>query len=144
MLIGYARVSTPAQHLDLQVAALKLAGCHQVFNDKIGGSRFERPGLTKALKILRSGNSWVVWKLDRLGRSVSKVAKIAPLLFKPQAQLGTSFSSDIDGKVAEDSPTPSILLCKKDKYDRIQVAEILQTHKKNSSKEDKYILLARH
>lgn len=70
MLIGYARVSTQDQNLDLQSEALTKAGCEKIFNDKISGSRAERPGLTKALEMLREGDTLVVWKLDRLGRSV--------------------------------------------------------------------------
>ena len=70
MLIGYARVSTQDQNLDLQTEALTKAGCKRIFNDKISGSRAERPGLTKALEMLREGDTLIVWKLDRLGRSV--------------------------------------------------------------------------
>jgi len=70
MLIGYARVSTQDQNLDLQIEALKKAGCSKVIEDKISGSRAERPGLAKVLEILREGDTLVVWKLDRLGRSV--------------------------------------------------------------------------
>ena len=70
MLIGYARVSTQDQNLDLQIEALKKAGCSKVIEDKISGSRAERPGLAKVLEILREGDTLVVWKLDCLGRSV--------------------------------------------------------------------------
>ncbi len=70
MLIGYARVSTQEQNLDLQLEALTKAGCTKIFDDKISGSRTERPGLNKVLEILREGDTLVVWKLDRLGRSV--------------------------------------------------------------------------
>jgi DNA invertase Pin-like site-specific DNA recombinase len=69
MLIGYARVSTQDQNLDLQIEALTKAGCKKIFEDKISGSRAERPGLNKALEMLREGDTLVVWKLDRLGRS---------------------------------------------------------------------------
>ena len=70
MLIGYARVSTQDQNLDLQREALTKAGCQKVFEDKVSGTRADRPGLTKALDMLREGDTLVVWKLDRLGRSV--------------------------------------------------------------------------
>ena len=70
MLIGYARVSTDEQHLQLQLDALKKAGCKRVFTDKAGGTRPERKGLAQALSHLREHDALVVWKLDRLGRTV--------------------------------------------------------------------------
>ena len=70
MRIGYARVSTIQQNLDLQEDALKAAGCEKVYTDKTGGTRDERPGLERALADLRPGDKLVVWKLDRLGRSL--------------------------------------------------------------------------
>lgn len=70
MLIGYARVSTHDQSLDLQKDALKSAGCEKIFLDEISGAVSERPGLAKAKEMLRKGDSLVVWRLDRLGRSI--------------------------------------------------------------------------
>jgi DNA invertase Pin-like site-specific DNA recombinase len=70
MLVGYARVSTSDQNLDLQNDALQAAGCERLFTDTVSGARGERPGLTAALKECRSGDTLVVWKLDRLGRSL--------------------------------------------------------------------------
>ncbi|RQQ21736.1 recombinase family protein [Burkholderia stagnalis] len=70
--IGYARVSTEDQNLDLQRIALESAHCTLIINDQgISGARSERPGLRKVLSIVQSGDTIVVWRLDRLGRSLS-------------------------------------------------------------------------
>jgi DNA invertase Pin-like site-specific DNA recombinase len=82
MLIGYARVSTIEQTLDLQQDALHQAGCEQVFTDHISGAKSERPGLTQALEFARSGDILVVWKLDRLGRSLKQLIEIVTELQK--------------------------------------------------------------
>ena len=70
MLIGYARVSTTDQTLDLQKDALEKAGCSKIFTDTASGAKAERIGLDEALNYVRSGDTLVVWKLDRLGRSL--------------------------------------------------------------------------
>jgi DNA invertase Pin-like site-specific DNA recombinase len=70
-LIGYARVSTAEQNLALQRDALRTAGCEEIFEDHASGARDDRPGLAKALGHIRSGETLVVWKLDRLGRSMA-------------------------------------------------------------------------
>jgi len=82
VLIGYARVSTQDQNLDLQIDALTKAGCKKVFDDKISGSRAECPGLSKVLEMLREGDTLVVWKLDRLGRSVKNLVDLVGELHK--------------------------------------------------------------
>src|SRR5437868_5612677 len=70
MQIGYARISTGEQTLDLQLDALKAAGCDKVFTDTASGAKTERPGLSDALSHVRPGDVLVVWRLDRLGRSL--------------------------------------------------------------------------
>ena len=70
MLIGYARVSTEDQNLDLQRDALETAGCEQIYTDRVSGTKARRPGLEQALSHLRAGDTLVVWRLDRLGRSL--------------------------------------------------------------------------
>lgn len=80
MLVGYARVSTGEQNLDLQSDALKKAGCAQIFTDEMSGTKAERPGLTQALAFVRPGDTFVVWRLDRLGRSLKDLLeKVADL-----------------------------------------------------------------
>lgn len=76
MLVGYARVSTQDQNLELQNDALTKAGCDRILTEVIGGSRTERTGLKEALDILRSGDTLVVWRLDRLGRSLKHLIDI--------------------------------------------------------------------
>ena len=70
MRIGYARVSTQDQSADLQVDALNQAGCEEIFVEKVSGTRAERPKLEECLRMLRSKDKLVVWRLDRLGRSM--------------------------------------------------------------------------
>jgi len=70
-LIGYARVSTAEQNLELQKDALAKTGCEEVFEDHVSGAKTERPGLAEALRFARHGDTLVVWKLDRLGRSMA-------------------------------------------------------------------------
>jgi DNA invertase Pin-like site-specific DNA recombinase len=100
VLIGYARVSTQDQNLGLQIEALTKAECRKIFDDKISGSRAERPGLAKALEMLREGDTLVVWKLDRLGRSVKNLVDLVGELHKK----GIQFKSLTD---AIDTATPS-------------------------------------
>ena len=70
MLIGYARVSTYDQRLDAQEDLLRAAGCERILTDKISGTVAERSGLNEVRKLLRAGDTLVVWRLDRLGRSL--------------------------------------------------------------------------
>lgn len=76
MRIGYARVSTIDQDLALQLDALRGAGCERVFEDKESGAKAERPGLAAALDYARAGDVLVVWRLDRLGRSLPDLVRV--------------------------------------------------------------------
>ncbi|HPB27764.1 MAG TPA: recombinase family protein [bacterium] len=100
MLIGYARVSTEDQHLILQQEALEKSGCERIFTDKMSGTRADRPGLKDALSHLRQGDTFVVWKLDRLGRSVKGLVDLVGDLEK----LGVHFKSVTD---SIDTSTPA-------------------------------------
>lgn len=75
MLIGYARVSTDEQKLDLQTDALHAAGCAHIYSDTLSGARDDRPGLSSAMAALSAGDTLVVWKLDRLGRSLPHLVR---------------------------------------------------------------------
>jgi DNA invertase Pin-like site-specific DNA recombinase len=88
--IGYARVSTADQNLDLQINALKAAGCEQIFRDQgVSGASTDRPGLHAALAELDAGDMLVVWRLDRLGRSLVHLVRLVNDL----SQEGTEFQS---------------------------------------------------
>lgn len=76
MLIGYARISTSDQSLNLQTDALTRAGCKETFSDVVSGSKSSREGLDKLLKYVRRGDTVVVWKLDRLGRSLKNLIEL--------------------------------------------------------------------
>ena len=95
MNIGYARVSTQDQNLDLQKQALKQAGCKKIFEDQLSGSRSDRPGLAQALENLRAGDTLVVWKLDRLGRSVKHLVDLVAELQEQDIQF-KSLTDHID------------------------------------------------
>ncbi len=95
MLIGYARVSTQDQNLDLQTEALHKAGCKKIFEDRASGNGAERPGLAQARESLREGDTLVVWKLDRLGRSVKHLVDLVGELQKQGVQF-KSLTDSID------------------------------------------------
>jgi len=76
MLIGYARVSTRDQNLDIQLKALEEAGCEKIYTDKISGNKKDRIGLTKLLSYIRPGDTLVVYKLSRLSRSLMGIISI--------------------------------------------------------------------
>lgn len=73
MKIGYARVSTDEQNLDAQIDALKSAGCEKIFTDKISGVSDERKGFEELMQFIRPDDTLVVWRLDRLGRTLKKL-----------------------------------------------------------------------
>lgn len=93
MFVGYARVSTVDQNLNLQLDALRVAGCEQVFFDKMSGTKVDRPELLKALAACGPGDTLVVWKLDRLGRSLQHLIETVTKL----AKFGVGFKTCCDG-----------------------------------------------
>lgn len=96
-IIGYARVSTQEQDVQLQVDALEKAGClkSDIFIDRISGAKTQRPGLEKCLEQLQSGDILLVWRLDRLGRSMVHLVKLVEDLGKK----GIGFRSLCDGVI---------------------------------------------
>lgn len=91
--IGYARVSTTDQRLDLQLDALRAAGCTVIYRDIVSGAQASRPGLTRTLKALHPGDELVVWKLDRLGRTTHQLV----VLLERLEQRGVRLRSLQDG-----------------------------------------------
>lgn len=100
MNIGYARVSTEEQNVELQIDALEQAGCKPIYQDKLSGLKSDRPGLTKALEHLRESDVFIIWKLDRLGRSVKGLVDFVAEL----DERGVQFRSLTDGI---DTTTPT-------------------------------------
>jgi DNA invertase Pin-like site-specific DNA recombinase len=95
VFVGYARVSTHDQTLDLQKDALEKVRCNRIFADKISGSTTERAGLKEALNFVREGDVFVVWRLDRLGRSLQHL--IETLAGLQQRRIGfKSLTENID------------------------------------------------
>lgn len=95
MHVGYARVSTKEQTIDLQVDALTQAGCMKVYTEVISGTRAEQPILAQVLEMLRAGDVLVIWKLDRLGRSLTHLLTIVTDLMTRQVGL-KSLNDPID------------------------------------------------
>lgn len=85
MKIGYARVSTTDQNLELQLTTLKEAGCSRIYQEKISGAKRERPELQRLLEQLRPDDVVVVWKLDRLARSTHQLLELVELIKNAQA-----------------------------------------------------------
>ena len=100
MFVGYARVSTADQSLNLQLDALNQAGCTKIFSDIVSGARAERPGLRDALQFMREGDVLTVWKLDRLGRTTRRLIEFIEDL--QERQIGfKSLHNNIDTTTSE-------------------------------------------
>ena len=95
MKVGYARVSTREQDLNMQVIALEEAGCGKIYEEIVSGAKSERPILDSLLKQLRAGDVLVVWKLDRLGRSLKHLVELVQLLIQKNIGL-CSLNDPID------------------------------------------------
>jgi DNA invertase Pin-like site-specific DNA recombinase len=106
-LIGYARVSTNGQELKLQFDALEKAGClkNNIFFDKVSGAKSERPGLQKCLQHLKPGDCLIVWRLDRLGRSMRHLIDLVEELKKR----GVGFKSLCDGHIDTTSASGELI-----------------------------------
>ena len=100
MKFGYARVSTQDQNLALQLDALKKVGCEKIYQEKISGASTDRPELTKLLEIIRDGDTLVIWKLDRLGRSLVHLVQLITDLEQRQVGL-LSLNDPIDTTTAQ-------------------------------------------
>jgi len=100
MLVGYARISTVDQNFDLQLDALDKVGCEKVFQDTASGSLSNRKILNEALEYLRPGDTLVVWRLDRLGRSLKKLIELTNVM----KDRGVGFKSIIE---SIDTTTPT-------------------------------------
>src|SRR3954454_22016828 len=99
MIIGYARVSTIDQSLNLQLDALKEFGCDEIFQEKVSGAKDDREALMQALRMLRAGDKFVVYKLDRLARSTKRLIEIADKLREKEVEF-VSIQDKLDTSTA--------------------------------------------
>jgi len=99
MLLGYARVSTTDQDPALQLRALKKAGCKRIFEEQASGAKIDRPELARILDVVRAGDTIVIWKLDRLARSIAQLIETVRLLEDKKVQL-RSLTESIDTSTA--------------------------------------------
>lgn len=106
--IGYARVSTREQNLSSQIDALNNAGCIRIFTDKISGKEIKREGLTACMDYLRSGDTLVIYRLDRLGRSVKEMLDLCAKLEQRRIKL-VSLQDNLDTSTAVGRFTMQIL-----------------------------------
>ncbi|QIP14763.1 recombinase family protein [Spirosoma aureum] len=100
MKIGYARVSTQDQNLSMQLDALKAQGCEKIFQEKASGAKGDRPELTKLLEHVREGDTVVIWKLDRLGRSLAHLVEMVNVLERNSIGL-ISLNDPVDTTTAQ-------------------------------------------
>jgi DNA invertase Pin-like site-specific DNA recombinase len=103
MQIGYARVSAKEQSIDLQVDALRKAGCEKVYQEVVSGAKAARPVLDALLRDLRPGDVLVIWKLDRLGRSLRHLVELAGTLMEQDVGL-KSLNDPIDITTPQGGP----------------------------------------
>jgi DNA invertase Pin-like site-specific DNA recombinase len=106
MKIGYARVSTTEQNLDLQLTALKAAGCGRIYQEKISGAKRNRPELQRLIDQLRPDDIVVVWKLDRLARSTQNLLELADQIKNAEA----SFCSLLEPWADTNSPSGKMIM----------------------------------
>lgn len=110
MKFGYARVSTKEQNLDLQMDALKKAGCEDIFHEVVSGAKTERPELNRLLSTLRKGDVLVIWKLDRLGRSLKHLILLVHELIEKEIGL-QSLNDPIDTTTSQGRLVFNIFAC---------------------------------
>lgn len=110
MKIGYARVSTRGQNLDMQLLALKKAGCEKIYEENASGIKSDRPILNNLVKELRDGDILVIWKLDRLGRSLQHLVALIQLLINKNVGL-CSLNDPIDTTTSQGRLIFNIFAC---------------------------------
>lgn len=106
MKIGYARVSTEEQHLDMQLTSLRKAGCKKIFQEKVSGTKWERPELHKMLETLKPDDVVVVWRLDRLARSTKMLLEITDRIM----DAGSKFTSISEPWADTTSPAGKMIM----------------------------------
>ncbi len=110
MIYGYARVSTEAQSLDLQLDALKNVSCDKIYSEKVSGGKKERPELGKLLKKIKGGDSLYCYKLDRLGRSLKDLVQFMTLFEEKKVRF-VSLADGIDTATSGSKLLLNILMC---------------------------------